>query len=719
DSTVSNTNIGLTGNGSIQLQGENITLERSQIISSTISNQTAPNVTVNATGEISISGVSPLQANNPLTQILHSRISSETYGEGDGGEVIVNAAQLKFEDGGQIATVVGPGVTGNGGKITVNVTDSIIATGAYPFNPLFSSGIASYTSGAGAGGDIDVSASSINLADGALIISLAQGTGRGGNIDVDVAGLVEATGVNPLAPQINSGIAALTLGKGDSGTLNLSTRQLRLFEGAKVTSLTLSQLIGPPVVGAGEGNTGDLTVNAQQVEVVGTSPLAPDNVTGIFNSTSGSGNAGNLTLTTNTLSIRDGAIVVSHVFPSISTIGQPLPNSGTGNSGNVMVQALESIEIIGTNPFLLSPSQVGTFTLGRGNAGNALINTPQLRLLDGGIVNLGTSTIGNAGTLTVNAAEIFISGTTPDNFPSAVEGSSGPPNAQIQQAFFVPDQVTGNTGEITINTGKLTIQNGGQIGLRHQGTGDAGSLTINADYILLTQGGQINATTAFGSGGNIVLNVENLLLLRHGSSITAEALGGTGDGGNIELKAQQVVAIPRENSDIIANAVGGNGGKINITSNGIFGLQMREQLTPLSDITASSQLGVSGTINLNTLSPNPSQGLVELPANLVDAAEQIIAGCSANQDNRFVVTGRGGIPDNPTEYLRGNAVWRDTRNLSRVNQVVEPISNHPQPINNNQPQFVEAQGWFVAEDGTVILTAAPFPGELPGVGVRC
>ena len=719
DSTVSNTNIGLTGNGSIQLEAENITLERSQIVSSTISNQSAPNVTVNATGEISISGVTPLQPNqNPFNQILNSRISSETYGGGDGGEVIVSAAQLKFEDGGQIVTWVGPGATGDGGKVMVNATDSIIASGVYPFNPLLGSGIASYTLGAGRGGDLDISTSRINLADGAIVFSLVQGTGRGGDINVRVVELVEATGVNPLAPQLNSSIFASTIGKGDSGTLNLSTRQLRLFEGADVGSSSLNQLIGNPVTGAGEGNAGDVTLNAQQVEVVGTSPLAPDNVTGIFNTTTGSGNAGNLTITTDSLSIRDGGAVLSSVLLSLASIGQPLPNSGTGNGGKVTVTASESIEIIGSSP-LFTPSALGTLTLGQGNAGDTFVNTPQLRLIDGGIVNSGTGASGDAGKITINAAEIFISGTTPDQFPAGVEGSAVVLNTDIQQAFFIPPELTGNTGEVRINTDHLIIQDGGQVRVRHQGIGDAGSLTINADSILLSQGGQINATTASGSGGDIVLNVEKLLLLRHGSSITAEALGGTGDGGNIELKAQQIVAIPTENSDIIANAVGGNGGRINITSNGIFGLQVRELLTPLSDITASSQSGIIGTINLNTLSPNPSQGLVELPFDLADASEQIIAGCSADKGNRFVVTGRGGIPDNPTEYLRGNAVWRDTRNLSRVNQSVEPISNHQQPINNNQQQFVEAKGWFVDEDGTVILTAEPFPGELPGVGVRC
>ena len=713
DGTVTNTNVGLTGSGSIQVQGENINLERSQIVSRGISNQSAPNIRVNATGNLTINGVTPLQPNqDPLTQILNSRISSETHGAGAGGDVTVSAKQITLEDGGQIAAWVGPGATGNGGKITVNATDSITATGTYPFNPLLLvSGIASYTLGAGSGGDIDINTSRMNLFDGAEVLSLVQGTRKGGDITVNVAESLEATGVNPFVPQFSGGILALTFAKGDSGTVNLSTRQLRLFEGTKVGSSSISQFLGNPLPSAGEGKAGEVIVKAQQVEVVGANPLALESVTAIISSTSGSGSAGNLTLITDTLSIRDGGVVASGVVRSSTTLGQPLPNSGTGNGGNVTVEAYESIEVIGSSP-LFGLSFLGTSTSGKGNAGNTFVKTPQLRLLDGGVINSATYASGNAGNITIDAAEIFISGTTPDQSPAGVEGSAVILNRALQQAFFLSQEITGNTGEVTINTDQLTIQNGGQIRVRHQGTGNAGKLTINADSILLDQGGQINVTTALGFGGDIFLDVENSLILRHGSSITAEALGKIGDGGNINIEAGLIVAIPTENSDIIANSVGGNGGKINITSNGIFGLKVREDTTPLSDITASSQLGINGTININTLSPDPTQGLVELPSNLVDASEQITAGCPADKGNRFVVTGRGGLPDNPTEYLRGQAVWRDTRNLGGVNQSVESTSNKQPAATNNQQQFVEAQGWIVDENGTVILTAEPFQDEL-------
>ena len=116
------------------------------------------------------------------------------------------------------------------------------------------------------------------------------------------------------------------------------------------------------------------------------------------------------------------------------------------------------------------------------------------------------------------------------------------------------------------------------------------------DSLELRQRSGIQATTQSGNGGNITLETRDLVLLRNNSSIstTAGQAGAGGDGGNITLEAGFVVAVPQENSDITANAFEGRGGNINITTNAIYGLEFRNQLTSLSDITASSQLGING-----------------------------------------------------------------------------------------------------------------------------
>ena len=71
-----------------------------------------------------------------------------------------------------------------------------------------------------------------------------------------------------------------------------------------------------------------------------------------------------------------------------------------------------------------------------------------------------------------------------------------------------------------------------------------------------------------------------------------QAIAGTGgDGGNIDIDSDFIVAVPEENSDITANAFQGKGGRVQITAQGIFGTQFRKDETAQSDTTASSRFG--------------------------------------------------------------------------------------------------------------------------------
>ncbi|MEA5508085.1 hypothetical protein VB735_34390, partial [Halotia wernerae UHCC 0503] len=72
------------------------------------------------------------------------------------------------------------------------------------------------------------------------------------------------------------------------------------------------------------------------------------------------------------------------------------------------------------------------------------------------------------------------------------------------------------------------------------------------------------------------------------------------------------------------------------------------------NITAFSQQSPSfnGTIQINSPGIDPSKGLVELPVNVVDSSTQIAASCNGGgklAKGKFTVSGRGGIPSNPTE----------------------------------------------------------------------
>jgi large exoprotein involved in heme utilization and adhesion len=325
------------------------------------------------------------------------------------------------------------------------------------------------------------------------------------------------------------------------------------------------------------------------------------------------------------------------------------------------------------------------------------IETGRLVIQDGAQASVSTGRAGDAGRLTVRASEVELTGTSKDGyFPSTLQ-------ARVEQGS------QGNGGDLTIETGQLIVRDRAQVTVSNQGTGNAGNLDVAARSIRLENQGAILAETASAQGGNITLQVQDLLLMRNNSlvSTTAGTAGAGGNGGNIDIDADLLVAVPTENSDIAANAFEGSGGNINIATQGIFGLEFREQQAPdTSDITASSDFGVDGTVEINTPDVDPSQGLVSLPVVPVDTevAQTCTPGGSQDQ-SEFLVTGRGGLPPNPGETLNTDAVQVDLVTLKP--EVAQPTTTavSTSPANSTPTPIVEATGWAITANGEVILTA--------------
>jgi large exoprotein involved in heme utilization and adhesion len=286
---------------------------------------------------------------------------------------------------------------------------------------------------------------------------------------------------------------------------------------------------------------------------------------------------------------------------------------------------------------------------------------------------------------------------------------------------------------LTIQTNRLTVQDGGRVSVLHEGTGNAGRLEIDAESVFLERSGRISASTASGKGGDIELNVQDLLLVRSSSQIAAEA-GGTGDGGNLIINTNLLALL--DNSKISADAFKGKGGNVQISAQGLV-------VSPDSAITASSQLGIDGVVTINTLDVDLNSGFVELPTEVIDPSQQIIAGCPADRGNVFVIAGRGGLPPNPTQLLQQQGTWQDWRFLDNrddrspvgMNQessaiadertfqeddtemqghtdAARNVSQDPHPDGNVQSRVpehkssvVEAAGWIINPSGQVQLVA--------------
>jgi large exoprotein involved in heme utilization and adhesion len=254
---------------------------------------------------------------------------------------------------------------------------------------------------------------------------------------------------------------------------------------------------------------------------------------------------------------------------------------------------------------------------------------------------------GTAGNITIRAGDVQVSNPVVDSTSQSISGIT----------VSVGQNVTGQGGNIALTADNVRVFNGGQITSSSEGNGPAGNVNLTANTIDV-QGISQTLVNGHGNGGNMTLQLQNGLIMRNGSVISATA-GGTGNGGNITINAPVIAGF--ENSDIIANAFQGNGGNIQITTQGIFGLEFRPQLTPENDITASSQFGVNGTVEINEFSLDPDTGIVELPAGLADTSDQIAQGCATDGDSSFVATGRGGIPPSPNERLSSDLTWSDTR----------------------------------------------------------
>jgi large exoprotein involved in heme utilization and adhesion len=235
------------------------------------------------------------------------------------------------------------------------------------------------------------------------------------------------------------------------------------------------------------------------------------------------------------------------------------------------------------------------------------------------------------------------------------------------------------------------------------GTGPAGNLQIQAGTIRLNNQGVITAAAAGGDKGNITVDSQDIQM-RRGSAITTNATGASA-GGNIIIKTDTLVAL--ENSDITANALNNRGGNVSINAQGIFGTEFRPQLTPESDITATGAEGLNGVVQINTPDVDPSSGLVELPATVIDV-EGLVARnfCAAKQaGSSFRVTGRGGLPASPNDPLTDEVLAVE---WSRPGGEVQARGvSRPQSTDNGQRRnrvIQQAQGWIVAADGTVTLT---------------
>ncbi|MEM9274575.1 MAG: filamentous hemagglutinin N-terminal domain-containing protein [Cyanobacteria bacterium P01_F01_bin.143] len=597
-------------------------------------------------------------------------VTLEAGSEGQGGNLDIEADYLEISGNNVGVATFGIGNSGNvsinAEQISIKNNSRILAAGVSPIG--------------GNAGDIEIQTNDLNLADGSQISSsiFPGGIGDNGRIDINAK-----NSINVLDNFENIPSAIVTdifpNATGNGGLIEIKTGSLTLQEGGQIRATT-----------RGNGDAGGIVINAEDIILDG-SVLPTSLVRGsaivseVLNPAIGNGNT--IELNTEGLIVTNGGIISS-------------ATGGMGDAGNINITATELISFDGlfADENLAEPQPSGAFVGviegAIGNGGTLNITTPSLSVTNGAQLEALTEDNGTAGDINIFANDsVLLSGENTGLFSDTRETSTG--DAGDINIFATPDVIE--------------IFDSATISVESQGTGERGTITLTGENLTLDNQGRISANTASTDGGDISLNINELILLRRESNISTNAgsPGVGGDGGNITIDTGFIVAPTLEDNDITANAFEGNGGNVHITANGLFGIEFREQETPgSSDITASSIGALAGTVVINNPDVDPTSGLVQLPDETTDPSDRIIAGCAAVGGNSFTITGRGGLPEDPTVPIRGQELLSDLRDFSDVDNDADLPPVKTRSRQEFKGAIVQVQGWVVNQNGEVELVAS-------------
>jgi filamentous hemagglutinin family protein len=703
--------------GKINLQANNLNiLEGSSITVNNFGAKNGGRLNINAQESVKVDGVDGIGIND-----IPSHIQTNNYNSGLGAELNINAKTLQVNDGAYISANNYYG-TGNGGNLTISASESVSLIASEESNFSFISTNV-LNRGTGKGGNLTLTTGELLVRDGGQISSGTYTAGDSGDLSIK-AERIEVSGLN-----INNGFASGLFtgaydGTGNGGNLTLTTGELLVKDGSQISSGTYTA-----------GDSGDLSVTAERIEVSGGNNDFPG---GLFaGAYEGAGKGGNLTLTTGELLVRDGGQISSETYGAgdsgdlsiqaerVEVSGLNINNgfasglltnvepdatgnggnlkidtgiltikegggifshtSGMGDAGNIFIRA-NNLEVRDT---VVDPSGSRSGINSRveqpgvGNGGNVDIIANNLGLINGGSISVDTLGKGNAGNIAVQAHNINIAGVSSTELVFGIEQKSLPSQiSALSHGDF-------DAGSIAINTDTLNISDRGNISVSNLGNGNSGNLNITAKELNLDHSATLEAKVNAGSQGNINLTTDNIFL-RNNSEINVLATGRA-TGGNIKISNRENIVVTK-NSRILANAIRGKGGNIEITTQGYF-------VSGDSLVSASSEFGLDGNIKVENINGDRPLELDQLPANLVDRTQQIAKSCGVGT-NQFAIAGRGGLPENPWQNLRGQTVWQDLR-------LIAIDSNKTSQIQADLPStpILEAQAWKINDLGQIELIA--------------
>ena len=539
------------------------------------------------------------------------------------------------------------------------------------------------------GTSIDVTASeSITTGN----IETQSTTNTGGNISLTSAGSLATGNLNSSGPL---GGGDITLAAGTSITTDRINSSSASGSGGTIV-LEARSIAGSDIeTTSGAGPSGNVEIrgfgdNATVSDVTFTTTSNEVSQSGNISVTSegnltfndvqlqstfgGSGSGGDLTFDS------PGDITLINSQISLST-------NGSGEGGDIAFNPT-------SRSLTIDNTEVLTSTTGPGDGGDIRITTGQLNVVNNASIETSTTGSGDGGDIRIETDQLNLAnGGRIDAF-TAGSGRSG-------------DLIIVNDSPLTLQGEGLTIRALGN------GSGAAGDISVTAPVLILDGVELSAASQSFAGGGNINLDVSEVVIMRRGSFINAEATNpNNGKGGNIFINTRILFAVLDENNDIVANAVGGNGGLVVIEGVELFNLiersgstsQLRANQT--NDLSASSELALDGAVIIDALDGE----LEALPSDLVDLANAIARGCSAEDPSvantppgDFIMTGRGGRSPEPTDIAGDDSPLEDLGPDIAQPEPSVPSTDSLLPSNPQPTRFADAERVIVTKSGDIFL----------------
>jgi large exoprotein involved in heme utilization and adhesion len=274
-----------------------------------------------------------------------------------------------------------------------------------------------------------------------------------------------------------------------------------------------------------------------------------------------------------------------------------ISNLGSFPSGTVNIQVVDSVvfnENISPELLNLSNSNnlirgIYTQNFSTGKGADIVISANRLTLQNFSTIGTASFGTGSGGNVELNVQDLRINGKPP------LEG------------IFLPSSIntlaanSGRAGNIQFSGESLTLQDGGLIISQTIGLGAGGNLSIDAAKTLKITGGFFldpdsfigsalgTTTLTFGTGGNVLVNTEQLRV-EQGGRVNATTTG-MGRAGDITINARQSIEVSGQVLDS-TNLIGrsqivASGDLVNPFLVRFFGLPDKPQ-------------GESGSVTLNT-----------------------------------------------------------------------------------------------------------------------